>query len=202
MDGKHARQLRRGHYAGWLLFAAMFLPVTLEDPSAVPALVFWFVPLTLPFWFGPLAARALSRIRRSGGAGGWASGHTSVAILGILLLPLWLLVSIDTDRSVGRGVAILYLALIPAALKLFTGRTREWRLGRALWLNAVGCLLFAVDFTAALLLGDVTPGPALWLGIPALITVALAGRSLELASAERAYVESQPLPKARVEPGK
>jgi len=193
--------MRLGRSAGWALFAAMFLPVVLSEPQAIPVLVFWLLPVSLPFLFGFMAALAFGRVLTGRGLGAWAGGHTAITVAGALLLPIWLAIvyrePADLPRWLGFVGPVLYLALLPAALKLFSRRTSEWRFARALTLNAVGCLIFAAQFFVVVL--DDLPGPTFWLGLPALGVLVYVGRNLEKLVLEypTPAIDGE-LPKARV----
>jgi hypothetical protein len=182
----------------------MFLPAFAPELGSVPAIVFWAIPLTLPFWFGMCTAWAITRVQRGETISGWAIVHTTITVLGAGMLGLWVAVvwqNSDEIVEVGRwGGPVALLALLPASLKLFTARRAEWRLYRALTLNAIGCLIFAVQLLLMMVQGHgyvQYPGPALWLAIPSLIAIAIVARGRELATAEYDQPAAS-LPAARV----
>ena len=96
MKQQRARRLtslHAGKFASLFLFLGIFVPSFGFDPKSLPVLIFWLLPVTLPFWFGLLAGFAFMRLEDHGNAGHWATVHTGITVLGVLLLPVWLLLS-------------------------------------------------------------------------------------------------------------
>lgn len=183
--------------AALVLFAASLVPAFDLALGSIPLQLFWLPPLTLPFWFAGLAALALARVRQTGLVGGWATTHTLITVVGALLLPLWLTMLHGHHSSV-RWVTfvgtVAYVALLPALLRLIAVTTGPARLGRALWLNAVGCLIYGGVLATVVAADGTWPGPAFALGLPALAVIAVAARRFERLVQERTEPPRQILP--------